>query len=493
MRTELLKKAATNTFIYALGGIVGRVAGFFLIPVYARYLRPADYGTLELLDLTGNVVGMFAGVGLGAAMVRYYHDFKEEHERNETVSTAVLFGLGVNAAFLLILYQLSGIASRLVFGADAGYEYFFKLIFTSMALGIMAQVLLSYLRAKERSIEYTWYSILQLVLGLGLNIYFIAGRGMGIAGALYSSVITQAVVAAVLAWRTLAEVKVGFSMAKARAMLEFGLPLAPSGLAIFVLNFADRFFLQKFSTLSVVGTYALGYKLGMSIQVLFSSPFFLFWFPYRYELAQKAEAKELFSQVFEYLCLGLIFLTLGVSLAARDAVRILAPRDYWAASGIVPIIAVSYLFSSCYYYFQIGMGVTKQTRQQAVAVSTSAVACLFFYGLLIPRYEANGAAWATLLSFLLLAILTYRFSQRLYPIPYRFERCLKAAALAATVFLVSLLIPLGSLLLDIALRGLLLAAFPILLWATQMLADEEKLFLRRAFGDAAARLGLAGK
>lgn len=147
---------------------------------------------------------MFTGIGLGAALVRFYHDSKEQRERNETVSTALIFGLAASAVFLLILFRLSDGISRLVFGSGSSFGYFFKLIFCSVSLGTICQLLLSYLRAKEQALQYTRYAFLQLILSLSLNIYLIAGRGLGIAGALYSSVITQAVVAAILTVRTLA-------------------------------------------------------------------------------------------------------------------------------------------------------------------------------------------------------------------------------------------------------------------------------------------------
>ena len=69
MLGELLKKTGRNTLVYGLGGIAGRIVSFLLIPLYTRYLTPGDYGTIELLDLTGSVIGMFAGIGLGSVVL----------------------------------------------------------------------------------------------------------------------------------------------------------------------------------------------------------------------------------------------------------------------------------------------------------------------------------------------------------------------------------------------------------------------------------------
>ena len=38
--------------IYGLGTILSKSVGFLMIPIYTHYFVPADYGVLELLDLT---------------------------------------------------------------------------------------------------------------------------------------------------------------------------------------------------------------------------------------------------------------------------------------------------------------------------------------------------------------------------------------------------------------------------------------------------------
>lgn len=492
MLGELLRKIGRNTLIYGLGGVLQRIVGFLMVPVYTHYLSTNDYGTIELLDLTSYVAAMFVGLGLGSAVVRSYYDYEEPRERNEVISTAILFIVPVNAAVLVLLHFLSGPISRLVFG-QAGNRYFFNLVFISLVFSILNGVLLSYVRAKQQAVLFAVLSVLQLTLGLGLNIYLIAGRRMGVLGSLYSGVITQAVMSLLLLSLIVYEVRFRFSTPKLQAMLRFGAPLIPAGIGMFVLNFADRFFLRKYSSLSVVGTYALGYKIGMSLNALLLTPFYLFWSAYMYEVAQEENAKELFARVYEYLMLGLLFGALGISLFGRDAVSVLAPPSYWAASQIVPIIALSYMFSGLFYYFQLGMALSKRTEFRAYAVGASALLNILLNFLLIPRYGAYGAAWATLFSFLVLAGLSHYFSQRLYRVPYHFGKLVKATLIAATIFACAKFVRLRSLPLNVLLHAALLACFPLVLWVVRFYSREEKEIIRKLLLSAAGRLGFATK
>lgn len=492
MSGELLRKIGRNTLVYGASGVLQRIVSFFLIPLYTHYLSPQDYGIIELLDLTSYVVAMFVGLGLGSAVVRIYYDYTEKKDQNEVISTAVLFLVPANLAALILLHAVSGRISLLVFG-QTGFRHFLDLVFLSLAFNIIAGVLLSYIRAKQQVVLYASVSVLQLALGLSLNVYLIVGRHLGVLGSLYSGVLTQAAIATALVAVTVYEVKVAFCSAKLQQMLRFGAPLIPAGMSMFVLNFADRFFLRRYSSLSVVGTYALGYKMGMALSALLFSPFYLYWSAYMYEVAKRPDAKTQFARVQDYLTLFLTFGALGLSLFSADAIHIVAAPAYWTAAEIVPLIALSYVFSGLYYYFQLGTALCKRTEFRAYAGATSAVLNIVLNFLLIPRYHAYGAAWATLLSFLALASLSYYFSQRLYAIPYELGKFARIVAVAATIFLCSRLIPVHSTLAGIAIHASLLACFPLVLWAVNLYGQEEKNMIRKVFLSALAMPGVASR
>ena len=92
-----IKKLTKHTSIYSLGNILSKAVGFFLIPFYTHYLTPADYGTLELLDLSTALVGLLLNMWMNASVVRYYYEYDDEKNRNEVVSTALISTASVAA------------------------------------------------------------------------------------------------------------------------------------------------------------------------------------------------------------------------------------------------------------------------------------------------------------------------------------------------------------------------------------------------------------
>ena len=47
-----VRTAARHSLVYGFGALATKAIGFLMLPVYTRYLTPADYGILEILDLS---------------------------------------------------------------------------------------------------------------------------------------------------------------------------------------------------------------------------------------------------------------------------------------------------------------------------------------------------------------------------------------------------------------------------------------------------------
>src|SRR5688572_17197338 len=94
---DLLKHSG----IYGIGHALSRMASLLLLPVYTRYLSPADYGCIAILDLTSAVLGILIGSEIAQAANRYHCDSSTDGERNCVWWTAVT--IIVSAATLFIV------------------------------------------------------------------------------------------------------------------------------------------------------------------------------------------------------------------------------------------------------------------------------------------------------------------------------------------------------------------------------------------------------
>jgi O-antigen/teichoic acid export membrane protein len=490
---EEIKKLLKHSSVYSLGNILNKAVGFLLIPFYTHYLTTADYGTLELLDLSVTLVGLLLNMWMNASLVRHYYEYEDNRNRNEVVSTAMIATSTSAALVSAAGFFWARWISILILKSPQFY-LFVRVIAFNLFFTCLNSVSFSYLRARQKSSLIVAMNSASLVMSLGLNIYFLAGLKTGVIGVLYSGLIANGLVTTALTISTIREAGLNFGWSKLKALAAFGLPLILTSFSAFELNFADRFFLEHYSTVSTVGIYALGYKFGYMLSFLLIQPFMMIWGARMYEVAKRPDAGVLFSKIIAYFTLLLSAAALAMSLVIKEVIAVVSTSQFHQAYKIVPAVALAYVFYGISYYFQTGVYISKKTAYLGLMGAVCATANIALNFWLIPRYAAMGAAWATALSFLLMAILAYVFSQRVYRVPYSLFRVALPVVAAVGIYFISNVIEPPSLLVAIAWKLLLLVGFGFVVFALGFFDESEVLQLRHTLQMARGRLrwGIAG-
>src|SRR5690606_19431907 len=128
-----------------------------------------------------------------------------------------------------------------------------------------------------------------------------------------------------LAWYTVRQTGLSFSLHKAREITAFSLPLVLTSLISFYMTFGDRYFLRVLSGgLDEVGVYSLGYRFGFLLSFLVGEPFFAIWISEKYIAAQQPDAQRPFRLSFLLLSAALIWVTVGISVYVHDVLRLMS-------------------------------------------------------------------------------------------------------------------------------------------------------------------------
>lgn len=467
------KKLIKHSAIYGTGIVLSKIVGFIMLPIYTRFLTPQDYGVLQLLVLTTDIISMVIAVGISNAVLRFYYQYEKQEDRNEVVSTALLSSIIIFAFFFIFLFQLSPFFSDLVFH-DRHYILYFKLIFLNLLLTAGYEVPLVFIRAQQKSAKFVKLSLIRLILQLSLNIYFVVILRKGVLGILYSTIISSVLMSLYLSLDTFRQVKFHFSMNKAKELYKYGGPLIFSNIGAFVLTFSDRYFLKFYATLSDVGIYSLGYKFAMLMSIFVIAPFNQIWSAQMFEIANKDGANHIFKKVFTHFALVLVIFGLFLSLFTKDAIRLMANPSFWEAYKVVPVVVLAYMIYGFFMMSRVGILVSKRTGHLALITVVASCFNLLFNYLFIPRFTTMGAAWATVLSFLIRFLGVYFISQRIMPISYEWLKISKLFALAALFYFFSTFSPYHSLLSSIGFNTLLFSVFLVVLYKIDFLSNDEK-------------------
>lgn len=487
-----LGQAVRHTAIYGIGGLLVKALGFLMLPFYTHYLTPKDYGILEILDLSLTLFGMILQMGMTPAFLRCYAAVSGEDEKKRVVSTACLFGV-VTAAltFTAGAPAISHLSARL-FGPDVP-SYYLMTSFASAMITYAANLPRTYLRALEASAAFTIVDTATVGLLLCLNVLFIAVLKLGLMGILLSTAVVAVLQIVFLAGWAFGRVGFGFSMAYLRRMLSFGLPLIAANLGLFVLNFSDRFFLQRLQSLDAVGVYSVGYKFGYMVNYLLVQPFLIMWQTRMYAIYARPEHPKIYRQFFLLYTLLLTYAGLGMSLFSREFIRIMVTSQFSGAADVIPIIVLAYVFYGTGYFAQVGMMVTDRTKAVGAVGAASAVLNLALNYWLIRRYGMMGAGWATALSFLAIAVGSYIFSQRTYRMDLAVHRVVAVLLLGMAFYLPGVWLAGTPLWTAVTVKAVLMIVFPVLISKSGLLSVDERATLQDGWKSVSNRLvGLTG-
>jgi O-antigen/teichoic acid export membrane protein len=385
-----LKKTVTHSAIYAFGSILRRLTGLIMLPIYTRFLTPADYGVVELLGMAIEIASILIGLRISQAMFRYYILAGSDKEKNSIVSTVLFTVIGTSSIGAAILFFAAEPLANVVFGTN---EYIFELqlfAFTLVTNAIVA-VGLSYLRARQAPILFVAINITSLLIQVCMNIVFVVVFEMHVTGVVYSALISGAVIATGMTWYVLAKVGFHYSIATSIKLIKFVAPLIVASLGAFYVAYADKYFLRLFSSLGEVGLYSLAARMSFLLVAVYES-FNMSWTADRFEVVKSGNAKETFDQVFRFISAIVLIIGAGIALFSNDFFRVMTSENFYSASYIVPLLVVSALTYIYTLYCNFGALYCEQTQIIAVASWIKVIVATIGYLAFIPLYGVYGAA-----------------------------------------------------------------------------------------------------
>ncbi len=421
-QVALLGKLAKNSGIYALSSIAVPLVSLVLAPFLTHHLTLYDYGALVL---TNTAISLAVGVtqlGLSSAFFRAYgYDYTAERDRRDVVATVTTLLCLVSIPMTIMVSILSPWLAELFFGNSSLGNYI------AIAGGVvLLQNLtipgMAWLRAENRPLLYSLLSISNLLVTLLATIYLIGVLNWGVPGAIIANGLGYAfiVICTLPVIVVLTGVKLRSDIIK--NLLAFGLPLVLNFFSYWVLQLMDRYLLSLFASLAETAMYSVAYTLGSVMSVVIIGPFTLAWPTAMFALAKRKNAVKLFKLLFRWLSMLLLFAAFGFTFVATFILDWLFPTTYHSAAFVIPIVAESLVFYGLYFVFMVGANIRRKTWLTAVFTTIAALVNVALNLFLIPHAGSMGAAVATLIAYIILALAAYIANQRLYPIPFEIGR-----------------------------------------------------------------------
>ena len=428
-----LRRLGRHSAIYGLGGLVSRILAVLLLPLYTSYLTTADYGNVETLVALTAILVTLLRAGISTAFFRFYFDSPEPAARRLVLRTAFWFTLATSTAGLVAGWALAPALADVLNLAGDDTATLVRAAFVGLWAQMNFEQLTALFRVEERSVAFVAASLANVAITIGATVLLVVAYDQGALGVIVGNVTgTLAVYLALLGYRR-EQLGLQFDRGLLGRMNRFGLPLVPSGLALWVLNFSDRFFLARLEGQEDVGVYSIGVRVA-SAMVLLLVAFRTAWPAFAYSIEDEREARRTYAFVLTYLLFAACWLSLALGALAPWLVRLLARDEaFWDGANVVAPLAFAGAFWGAYTVVAIGIGRLRRTQFNWVVTGSAALLDVGLNLLLIPRFGIDGAAAAAVSAFAFMFVVMAVYSQRLYPVPYQWRRVATVVATAVAL------------------------------------------------------------
>ena len=490
-----LRRLGSESLVYGLSAIVGRLLSFLLQPYYAHHFDPGENGIQSVVYSYIPIISIALYLGMDVAYMRNVAgltaDAERERQRMFTMSFGAVAAIGGAIAALGI--AATPVLAPLTRLDPASFRFMMAIGYTDALLAVPY----AHLRMTGRAIRYAILRLLFVIASIALNIVLIGRLHWGVTGIFLANVTANLGVLVLLLSDVLSNLRPALLRdARWTALWRYALPLMPATLAVMLVENGDRIVLNYLpdriaaavygtSAKDVVGIYGFNYKLGVAM-LLVVQMFRLAWVPFALQHARERQAPQLFARVLMALMLAcsMVFLAISLLLPSAAAIPVIhtyVKPEYWRGLPIVPVILAGYVFSGMYTVVTTGLYIERRTHVLAWIAAAGALLNLAMCVVAAPRWGMVGVACATPAAYALMAALGARQSNRVYRVPFEWGRLAQLGLYVVVLFAIdrwagSALPPLSPS--GVALKILLLLMLPAMLFATGFFRHGEMQALR---------------
>ncbi|HXY80717.1 MAG TPA: oligosaccharide flippase family protein [Gaiellaceae bacterium] len=466
-----LKRLGRHSAIYGLGGLVSRILATLLLPLYTHYLPPNAYGRVEIVTAATAVLAIVLQLGIASAFFRFYFDATAHTEKLTVIRTSFWFTMAMSTIGLAL-----GVVFAVPIGHSIGLGHDPSLV-RAGAVGLWAQTnyqqITALFRVEERSVAYAIASVANVLITVAAMVLSVAVLHWGAVGLVVGNFTgTLIVYIALVLYRT-EQLGLEFDTTLLRKMQKFGMPLVPSALALWAINFIDREFIVWYNGKAEVGVYSAAIKIA-SVVTFVMIAFRTAWPAFAYSIEDDREARRTYSFVLTYLLAFASWLSLALGALAPWCVELLTNPRYQRAEKGVALLAFAGAIYAGYTVLAIGSGRARRTQLNWVVTGTGAAVNIGLNFWLIPRWGMVGASISTAAAYVVLFAGMTLYAQHVYPVPYQWRRIATVVGAA-----VGLTVAARAAHLSLAPSFLLVLVYPLALAVLGFYLPAERKRLRR--------------
>lgn len=390
------KKLISNTIIFGIGTFGSKMLVFLLMPLYTRVLTKADYGVVDLIIQTSNLLIPIVSLGIANAVIRFGLDKSVKKSDVFTIGLiTILCGFGIFLILIPVLSKITYISSHTA------------LIYIFVLMSCLRTLCSQFVRAKEYVNLYAFDGVISTITIIIFNVLFLVVFKFGITGYVMAIVMSDMLSTLFLFWAAKLHRYVRLKSIKkdvAISMIKYSIPLIPATIFWWITNVSNRFIVAYVLGSEANGIYAVSYKIP-TIIVLISNIFMDAWQMSAVTEENRLSRQKFFSKVFNIYQSILFLSASGIILFSKVVTKVLVSDAFYLSWKYIPFLVMATTFSCLVTFLGSVYMVEKKSILTLSTTIVGAFVNVMLTFVLINKFDVHGAAFATFISYLIVFIL----------------------------------------------------------------------------------------
>ena len=408
------KQQISNSFIYLFSTIISKAIPFLLLPIFTTYLSKKDYGVLGLITSILAITNIYIGLKPSLFLIVKLPQLLKNQ-----------IAIYIYNIFFIILYTFV-ISMMLLFFvqffffSDISLYIFILLAFIS-AFNTLNEILTTLFQMEKKAFFYAAYQLFKTFFSLGGALILIIIFNLGWKGKFFADFTIMFLLSFFVIYYLKKHnyIQKIFDISKQIELIKYLFPLSFHMLGLVLMSSIDRLFLVNMKGLEIAGLYTVAYTIGAVLGVIHDA-LLKVWAPEFYSRIKGATSETLIKILrFQYLYIIGAFVIYGIFILVMPYIfKLMVNEKFYQAYNVIPVIGLGLTFEAIRklfisYHYNLG----KNMRIAFITLLAGFFNVIFNY-MLIPRFGIMGAAYATLISYFIVAVITIFDVNRLMNIPW---------------------------------------------------------------------------
>ena len=402
----MFKKLFSNSMIYVLSLLFNKGLTFLLLPVLTFYLTKEDYGVLGLVTAISTMASIYVGFFPSGFLLARFAQYGKE-KMAEYMHHMLLLTIATTSLVLLILIGFQ----HYLLPEHLENKTILMVVITLYAMfTIFFRFIDTLLQVEQNAIKFAVLQTLQSVGSLGLGLVLIIEFSYGWKGKYYAELLILFFVFIYAIYYIVKNqyYKYNTDYKKLKELFVFLFPLTFSVLGLYLMGTIDRIFISNMLGLESAGIYNVAITMAIIINMIYDA-ISKALNPILYEnlvINQKDSRIKIVKLIYLYSFVCIAIFALFV-LILPYVFHLMVNGKFEEALILIPILAVGFTFEGLRKVLEAPLVFKHKVKSLATITLIAGLINIILNYFLIKIYGINGAAYATLISFLVLYIISF--------------------------------------------------------------------------------------